>query len=48
MPTHTGSLRLPLGNQMRLFVFFFTACFLYETIGVIVFGLPGLHTLLGK
>ena len=34
--------------QMRLFVFLFIAVFLYETIGVIAFGVPSLHTLLGK
>lgn len=33
---------------MRLFVIFFTAFFVYETIGVIVFGLPSLHAMLGK
>jgi len=33
---------------MRLFVFFFITLFVYETIGAIAFGLPSLHTLLGK
>jgi hypothetical protein len=33
---------------MKLFLACFIALFLYETIGVIAFGLPSLHTLLGK
>jgi len=33
---------------MKLFVLSFVALFLYETIGVIAFGLPSLHSLLGK
>jgi hypothetical protein len=33
---------------MRLFVVFFIALFLYETIGVIALGLPSLHTMWGK
>lgn len=33
---------------MKLFVIFFTTLFLYETIGVIAFGLPSLHAMLGK
>jgi hypothetical protein len=34
--------------RMRLFVLFFIAFFLYETIGVIVFGFPSLHDMSGK
>jgi hypothetical protein len=33
---------------MRLFLICIVALFLYETIGVIAFGAPSLHTLLGK
>jgi hypothetical protein len=33
---------------MRLFVFLFSAFFLYETIGVIALGLPSVHAMLGK
>jgi hypothetical protein len=33
---------------MKLFLTCFITIFLYETIGVIMFGLPSLHSLLGK
>jgi len=33
---------------MKLFVLLFVAFFLYETIGVIAFGFPSFHTMLGK
>jgi hypothetical protein len=33
---------------MKLFVVLFTAFFIYETIGVIAFGLPSVHAMLGK
>jgi hypothetical protein len=33
---------------MKLFITCFVVLFVYETVGVIMFGLPSLHTMLGK